>query len=81
MFRSLRAMLLPNGAMAIVSSMRSRVDLASANLNMATSSMVGCTPLPELDGITAQLKESGFAQIKETQLAPGSALYGITATG
>lgn len=80
LFRSIRKMLSPGGALALVSSMQSKgQDLASAHLNLATSSMVGCTPLPNLEELTAQLKESGLAQIHSSRLMPRSAVYGIVA--
>ena len=81
LFRSLRSMLSQGGVIAIVSNFRGKAgDIMSANLNLATSSMVGCTPLPNLDEITAQLEESGFINVRKTRFMPGSALYGIMST-
>jgi 4-hydroxy-2,2'-bipyrrole-5-carbaldehyde O-methyltransferase len=82
LFSSLRSLLSPIGTVAIVTSTESGGrDLFAANLNLATSSMVGNTPLPELDEITAQLDDGGFTSIKITRLVPRSAFYGIHARG
>lgn len=80
LFQSLHAMLTPGGTIAIASTMQGNgTDAAAATLNLATSSMVGCTPLPGLDDLTAQLQESGFGNTHISRLIPGAAFYGITA--
>jgi len=80
LLRALRGMLAPSGALAVVSSMRGAgQDLMAANLNLATSSMVGCTRLPDLDELSTQLMESGFDQIRQSRLMPSSAMYGVVA--
>jgi 2-polyprenyl-3-methyl-5-hydroxy-6-metoxy-1,4-benzoquinol methylase len=82
LFASLRSLLSPGGTVAIVTSTQSRGrDLFAANLNLATSSMLGNTPLPELDDIMAQLEEGGFSSIETTRLVPRSKFYGIRAKG
>jgi len=80
LFRTLRKMLTPDGTLVIVTSVESRgKEIITANLNMATTSMTGCTPLPDIDELTATLKKTGFKEIKQDRLVPNSALYGITA--
>jgi SAM-dependent methyltransferase len=80
LFEKLRSMLTDHGMIAIVTNIRAGgKDLFSANLNLATSSMVGCTPLPTLKELSTQLKESGFREITNTRLIPSSYIYGIVA--
>lgn len=80
LFKYLRSIISPDGTIAIVSNMQSHGrDLVAANLNMGTSSMIGCTPLPSLTELTAQLKECGFCQVTQKRLMPGSEFYGILA--
>jgi SAM-dependent methyltransferase len=81
LFRSIRAMLSHGGKIAIATNVQGdSKDISSSHLNLATSSMLGCTPLPFLGEITSLLKDSDFEQIKVTKLILGTALYGITAT-
>jgi SAM-dependent methyltransferase len=80
LFRTLRSKLSPNGSLVIVSSFRGQGrDLFVANLNLATSSIAGCTPLPNLDETKAQLRAGGFSTIEKSKLMPQSSLYGIVA--
>ncbi|NJN65824.1 MAG: class I SAM-dependent methyltransferase [Chloroflexaceae bacterium] len=80
LFHTLREMLGSGGVLAMVSNVQSRgTDVVSANLNMATSSMIGCTPLPDLDSLQQQIQACGFSEVRATRLVPGSAFYGITA--
>ena len=80
LFKYFRSIISPKGTIAIVSNMQSRgKDLVAANLNMGTSSMVGCTPLPSVTELTTQLKESGFIKVTQKRLMPGSEFYGILA--
>ncbi len=66
--------------MGIISNVQSEGrDFSAANLNMATNSIRGCTPLPRIGELTDQLKQGGFEKVKSIQLMPGSAFYGITA--
>jgi SAM-dependent methyltransferase len=81
LFRAFRSWLAPEGILALASNMRGNgKDLAAANLNVATTSTVGCTPLPALDDIMDLLKQSGYSSVKPTRLMPRSAFYGITAS-
>lgn len=81
LFLSLRKFMTPGGFLAITSSFQSKgKDLSSAHLNLATSSMMGCTPLPEVNTLTGQLQQSGFSQIAIEKLMPGSEMYAIVAS-
>jgi len=53
--------------------------MATANLNMVNSSLKGLTPLPQLNDITAILKECGFGKIEVHRFMPGSTFYGLVA--
>lgn len=79
LFRTLASMLAPGGAVALVSSFQGK-DVWAANLDLATRSTLGCAPLPELDEITQQFRESGFGQIKKVRLMPSTPFHGILAT-
>jgi cyclopropane fatty-acyl-phospholipid synthase-like methyltransferase len=80
LFRTLRGLLAPGGTLAIVSTVRgTHQDVAAANLNLVTSSIVGCTVLPDPDRLKAQLREGGFAQVESRRLMPRSALLGLVA--
>ncbi len=76
LFSNLRHLLSAGGELIIVSSFRGEgMDIGSANLNLATSSMRGCTPLPTMQKILFQLKECGYNRIKVEKLLPGSSVY------
>jgi len=78
----LRSMLSPNGVVAVAMNFQSMgKDIGAANLNMVNCSLEGLTPLPDLDELTAQLKESGFDEIRTHKLMPGSTFFGISARG
>lgn len=79
-FASLRRLLRSGGTLAIATSARSNGrDALSANLDIATRSMVGCSALPELAELHAMLRDSGFSVIETTRLIPGSEYWGIIA--
>jgi SAM-dependent methyltransferase len=78
---ALRSRLAEGGALVLATSCRGEgVDLFSANLNVATSSMVGLTPLPTVEEMEAQLREAGFTRLRRTRLVPGATYFGITAS-
>lgn len=80
LFQSLTDRLAPGGAVAVASNFQGRgKDLGAANLNMATTSMTGCHPLPKVDFVAGQLKRTGLVKVKKTRLMPGSAFYGLVA--
>jgi SAM-dependent methyltransferase len=81
LLHSVRSMLSPCGRVAIATNVQGQPkDFSSSHLNLVTSSIEGCTPLPLLGEVTSLLRDSGFEQIKVTRLIPGTALYGIMAT-
>ncbi|MCP4006888.1 MAG: class I SAM-dependent methyltransferase [bacterium] len=78
--RALRVRLSNTGTLALVSTVQGGGrDPMAANLNMVTSSLHGCTPLPELDDLIGLLNQAGFDQVRHAKLIPGSTLVGITA--
>lgn len=80
LFEKLSSLLSADGEVAIVNSVQSGgTDWATANINLTNTTLEGITPLPDLDEIFAQLKESGLNRIKTTRFMPGSAFYGIVA--
>jgi 4-hydroxy-2,2'-bipyrrole-5-carbaldehyde O-methyltransferase len=81
LFRCVQSILSPGGRIALVSNVQGEPkDVSSSHLNLVTSSIEGCTPLPALDEVTSLLRDSGFEQVKVTRLIPGIALYGVLAT-
>jgi 2-polyprenyl-3-methyl-5-hydroxy-6-metoxy-1,4-benzoquinol methylase len=80
LFKNLRKLLSTEGELVIASSFRSKdMDIGSANLNLATSSMSGCTPLPTTQEILSQLEQCGYNRIKVEKLLPGSSMYVVSA--
>jgi hypothetical protein len=81
LLQNLRAMLSPQGVLAVAMNCHSRgMDIGAANLNMVNCSLKGLTPLPDLDEIISLLKRSGFGQIDTHRFIPGSTFYGLVAT-
>jgi cyclopropane fatty-acyl-phospholipid synthase-like methyltransferase len=77
----LRSILCPDGVVAVAMHFQSGAkDVGAANLNMVNCSLKGLTPLPDLDEFTAQLKESGFDEIRTHRLIPGSTFFGVSAS-
>jgi len=77
-FRTIRELLSGDGRLVVVSSFRGQsADVTSANLNMATSSISGCTPLPTLDELYGQLETCGFKILKTEKVIPGGSLFGV----
>jgi hypothetical protein len=63
----------------MVNSMQSEgSDWATANINMANTTLEGISPLPDLDETIAQLGEGGFDQIRTIKFTPG--FFGLIAT-
>jgi trans-aconitate methyltransferase len=78
---SLRGRMSPGGSLAVVTSCRGQgVDSFSANLNLATTSMEGLTPLPTPGEMEAQLREAGFESITRTRLIPRTTYFGFLAS-
>lgn len=79
--RRIRGFLAPGGEVALVTSCRGPgIDLFSANLNLATSSMAGLTPLPEPEELEGQLREAGYTQVRRSRLIPRTTYFGIMAS-
>ena len=81
LFRNLRERLSPGGRLALVTytAVTNGKDVMGAALNLATSTDVSCTALPDLGQLKAQLKQSGFHRIKAKPLIPRSRFMGILA--
>jgi SAM-dependent methyltransferase len=80
LFQRLRSMLSDDGVLLIITNVQmGGEDLFSANLNLTTSSMVGCTPLPNINNLSDLLNRSGYETIKQKRIIPTSAIYGIIA--
>ena len=76
--RGKRSKLSADGEVALANSVQSGgTDWATANINLTNTTLEGITPLPDLDEILAQLKESGLSRFRTTRFMPGSAFYGI----
>ena len=77
----LARLLAPGGRLALVCTFAGRGrDLFAANLDLATRSMQGCWPLPDLAETRAQLSRAGLPVQQVERLMPGSTLYGILAS-
>jgi 4-hydroxy-2,2'-bipyrrole-5-carbaldehyde O-methyltransferase len=80
LLHNLRAMLSPQGVLAVAMNCHSRgTDIGAANLNMVNCSLKGLTRLPDLDEVTVLLKRCGFSHIDVHRFIPGSTFYGIVA--
>lgn len=79
--RSLRGHLGPGGVLALVTSCRGPgSDSFSANLNLATSSMSGLSPLPRAEEMEEQMTAAGFQQVLRKPLIPGTTYFGFLAS-
>lgn len=79
LFREMRSKLAPGGVVGLVSLMRGR-SMAGVDLDIALRSTAGCTALPDIDELEAQLREAGFAQVRRVKLMPFDPFYGLAAT-
>ena len=74
--RGLGSLLSPGGCLLVATSCRGAgIDPFSANLNVATSSMEGLTPLPTPEEMEGHLREAGFATVDRTRLVPGTTYF------
>jgi SAM-dependent methyltransferase len=81
LLRSLRGRLSPGGTVVITTSCRGEgADLFSANLNLATASMEGLTPLPETEEMEAHLQRAGFSAIRRKRLVARTTYYGFVSS-
>lgn len=79
--RAVRETLTPGGRVAVaVSCGGVGMDHFSANLNLATSSLQGLTPLPTPEEMESQLREAGFQAIDRTRLIPRTTYFGFMAS-
>ena len=78
LFRTIRSLLASGGRLAVVSLLQGD-SIAAANFDLVLRSTRGCSPLPSLSELKAELRENGFSHIKETKLALGEPFYGILA--
>jgi 2-polyprenyl-3-methyl-5-hydroxy-6-metoxy-1,4-benzoquinol methylase len=80
LLQTLRSWLSPEGTVVIATFLQSNgKDLGAANLNMVNSSLKGLAPLPDLNEMKRELKQSGLSRIDTQRLIPGSTFYGIVA--
>jgi len=81
LIRSLRERLSPGGALVVATSCGGDgVDLFSANLNLATSSMNGLTPLPRAEEMETHLREAGFPSVVRRRLIARTTYFGFIAS-
>ncbi|HBD08195.1 MAG TPA: hypothetical protein DCZ69_08010 [Syntrophobacteraceae bacterium] len=81
LLHKLRAMLSPQGVLAIAMNCHSKgTDMGAANLNMVNCSLKGLKRLPERDEIMALLTRCAFRQIDTHRFIPGSTFYGFVAS-
>jgi SAM-dependent methyltransferase len=79
--REVRDNLALGGVLSLATSCRGEgCDLFSANLNLATSSMAGLTPLPEVGEMENQLRTAGFTDVRRTRLIPKTTYFGFLAS-
>ena len=78
LFRLLRSSLAPDGALLLTTIVRG-TTLASLDFDLALRCTAGCTPLPSVDEVTAQLREGGVSDVRVARLMPLEPLYGLTA--
>jgi SAM-dependent methyltransferase len=78
LFRTLKGRLAPGGRLAIISAMRG-TGVATNDLDLVLRSTAGCTALPTVAALRAQLMESGFKSVKETGLVPFESVSGLMA--
>ena len=80
LLEKLRANLSNAGRLAIVNTTQSNgKDAMAANLNLVNCSLKGVYAVPHLQHIQKILSETGFKQVKTTQLLPNSTVYCILA--
>ena len=78
LFQTLRDLLAPDGALALVSMMQGD-SMEAANFDLVLRSTIGGAPLPELNEVSQQLRDGGFTHIKQTRLMFGEPFFGLLA--
>ncbi len=77
---TVRPMLFKNGKIALITTIQGHgKSFFPANLDLACRSIEGCYPVPELDELCEQLRDSGFKNIEKHRIVPGDTLFGIVA--
>jgi len=79
LFRTLRSLLSPNGALTLVSMMQGS-SMEATNFDIVLRSTIGGAPLPALSEVSQQLRDAGFQHVTPTQLMIGEPFYAILAT-
>jgi SAM-dependent methyltransferase len=80
LLRVIHGLLSPGGKLVVVNNMQDRgKDFSAANLNLAVSSMKGCTALPRRELLIEQLRTAGFERIDAKRLASKSAFWAVVA--
>lgn len=80
LLNSLQSMLAPGGRVALANGFQGHgKDPSAASLNLANCSIKGLNPLPDVEELTGQLKESGFSEVSLTKMIPGSSFIGLVA--
>ena len=78
LFGRIRSWLAPGGALALTTLMRG-TTLTALDFDLALRCTEGCTPLPEIAELTAQLRQGGFTTVEHSRLMPFEPLYSLTA--
>lgn len=78
LFETLRSLLTPRGALAIVCYFSGRTKIAT-HFDLILRSTKGNTALPDLDVTIATLRSSGFDVERPKRLVPLEPLYGLVA--
>jgi 2-polyprenyl-3-methyl-5-hydroxy-6-metoxy-1,4-benzoquinol methylase len=78
LFKTLRALVSPGGALALLSSMQGTTPLA-ADFDLILRSTHGCSPLPRLTELKQQLSDAGFRRAEAVRLVPTEPFYGVIA--
>lgn len=80
LFRMLHERLSTGGRLTVVNFFPGNGrDAGAANLNLATSSMIGCIPIPPRRQIEAELRKCSFQDVRIQNIMPGSAFTGVSA--
>ena len=80
LFVKLKSALSNKGYLSIAGNFHGKgLDFGAAHLNLATTSMKGCFPIPTVEAVQTELKQTGFTKIKPIRFFPNGSFYGIEA--
>jgi len=79
LFQRIREWLRPGGRFVLTSFMRANT-LSSLDMDIALRCTAGCTGLPNVEALAAQLRQAGFTLVESSGLMPLEPLYGILAS-